>query len=130
METINEEELDRIIREKGQNKHNHTENKKKSKKNKSIFKKILIILLIFMVIGASSLIFLLYGPYHGFRDWLITTSMTTMTHQWIAKMFYSDETIKEVMSRNRVEEIKEDTDTSSINTEKKNEEEIKEYENE
>ena len=40
--------------------------------------------------------------------------MTTMSHQWIAKIFYSDDTIKEVMNNNKVEDIDEDTDTSAI----------------
>lgn len=90
------------------------ENKKKTK----LWKKVLIIISIIVVIGASILGILLYGPYSGFRDWIITVSMTSMTHQWIAKLLYSDETIEEVLKNNRVEEIKEDTNTSSINATK------------
>ena len=86
----------------------------KKVKNKSIAKKILIVLVILMVIGGSSLGILLYGPYSGFRDWLITTAMTTMTHQWIAYLFYDENTINAVMASNRVDEIKEDTDTNAI----------------
>ena len=99
-----------------------TDNKKEpAKKNKSkksngrkIIKKILITLAILIVIGASSLGILLYGPYNGFRDWLITSAMTTMTHQWIAYLFYDQDTISAVMSKNRVDEIQEDTDTNAI----------------
>lgn len=40
--------------------------------------------------------------------------MTTMRHQWIAYLFYSEETINEVMANNKVEEIIEDTDTNAI----------------
>lgn len=40
--------------------------------------------------------------------------MTTMTHQWIAYLFYSEDTINEVMANNKVEEIIEQTDTNSI----------------
>lgn len=125
MQTVEEKEIDRTIEEKS--------NKRKNKKpKKKIWKKILITLVILVIMGAGSLVSLLYGPYNGFRDWLITSSMTTMTHHWIAEMFYSDETINEVMSKNRVEEIKEDTDTNSIDT-NQNEEEIEEvieYKNE
>ena len=88
--------------------------KKDKKKKRGIFKKVLITLLILFIIGVSSLGVLLYGPYNGFRDWLITTAMTTMTHQWIAHLFYSDETIEAVMANNRVEEIDEDTDLNAI----------------
>ena len=90
--------------------------KKKTRKSKfrKIIKRILITLAILVVIGASSLGILLYGPYSGFRDWLITTAMTTMTHQWIAYFFYDQDTINAVMAGNRVDEIQEDTDTNAI----------------
>lgn len=123
MQTVEEKDLDRIIEEKSKKRDNN----KNKKTKKKLWKKILIVFVILLVIGITSLGILLYGPYNGFRDWLITSSMTTMTHQWIAKLFYSDETIAAVMSRNKVEEIKEDTDTNSINTD--SEEKI-EYENE
>lgn len=98
------------------NNNNDKNNKKKSKKKnkKSLFKKIIIIIVVLFVLGTSSLGFLLYGPYHGFRDWLITTAMTTMTHQWIAQIFYDEATINEVMANNRVDEIQEDTNTDAI----------------
>ena len=84
------------------------------KKKHNILKKLLIIFSILIIIGTTSLGVLLYGPYNGFRDWLITTAMTTMTHQWIAYLFYSEDTVNEVMSKNKVEEIDEDTDTEAI----------------
>ena len=112
METIDKEELDRIIAGKPKNEDNNKD--KKSKKSGK--KKILKIFAVIVIIGVLVLAFLLYGPYNGFRDWLITSSMTTMTHHWVAELFYSDETIQEVLSRNRVNEIQEDTDTDSINT--------------
>lgn len=87
---------------------------KKNKKSKGIIKKILIIIAILIVIGVSTLGILLYGPYNGFRDWLITSAMTTMTHQWIAYLFYDEDTINAVMASNRVDEVREDTDTNAI----------------
>ena len=87
---------------------------KKNKKSKGIIKKILITIAILMVIGVSTLGILLYGPYNGFRDWLITSAMTTMTHQWIAYLFYDEDTINAVMASNRVDEVQEDTDTNAI----------------
>ena len=87
---------------------------KKNKKSKGIAKKILITIAILIVIGVSTLGILLYGPYNGFRDWLITSAMTTMTHQWIAYLFYDEDTINAVMASNRVDEVQEDTDTNAI----------------
>ena len=57
-----------------------TKNKKKKNKHKKetkIWKKILIILSILAMIGGVTIGFLLYGPYPKFRDWLITSAMTS-----------------------------------------------------
>ncbi len=110
MKQILEEEIEKET-------YDYKKEKKKKRKKKSknsILKRILIVLIILAVLGGGSLAFLLYGPYHGFRDWLITTAMTTMNHQWIAYVFYSQETINDVMYDNRVDEIVEDTDTNAI----------------
>ena len=87
---------------------------KKEKQRKSIWKKILVIFLILMVLGGASGLFLLYGPYAGFREWLITTAMTTMNHQYFATWFYDDETIQSVLNKNRVQETDEITNTDNI----------------
>ena len=68
-------------------------------------------------------LFLLYGPYNGFREWYITTAMTTMTHQYLATWFYSDETINDVLSKNTVIEVDGITDTNQINTDNESKEE-------
>lgn len=106
--------------------------KKENKKNKlKIWQKILITFFILGILGVVSLAVLLYGPYSGFRDWLITTAMTTMSHQYFATWFYDEETIAQVLDRNKVEETNEITDTSMtvvIDSEEK--EEKIEYENE
>ena len=88
----------------------HMARKEKRKLRSRIFTAIISLFLI----GVLSVAFLLYGPYSGFRDWIITVGMTSMTHQWIPKLFYSDKTIEKVMANNRVEEVKEDTNTNEI----------------
>ncbi len=103
--------------------------RKKREKHKKMWKKVIIIFAILSVLGGVAFGFLLYGPYSNFRVWLITVAMKSMTHQWIAEMFYNDEIIDEVMNANRVDEIDEDTDIESINTTKKGIEEVY-YENE
>lgn len=84
------------------------------KKKTKNWKKIWLTLIILAIIGTSSGGFLLYGPYSGFRDWLITTAMTTMTHQYFATWFYDDETIQAVLAKNKVEETDEITNTNTI----------------
>ena len=84
------------------------------KKKKKNVKKVLLVLVILAIIGVSTGGFLLYGPYSGFRDWLITTAMTTMTHQYFATWFYDDKTIKASLAKNKVEEVNEITNTNTI----------------
>ncbi len=58
---------------------------------------------------------LLYGPWANFREWLVTTAMTTMSHQYFATWFYDEDVIADVMNRNKVVEINEDTNMAAIN---------------
>ena len=90
-------------------KEERTKAKKKSIKVK-LFKAILVL----MILGIVSGLTLLYGPWNGFREWLITTAMTTLSHQWMATIFYSDETIQTVLSNNMVVETGETTNTEEI----------------
>ena len=80
------------------------------------------------IIGIIVVLVLLYGPYNGFRDWLITTAMTTMTHQYFATWFYDDDVINSVLDKNKVVETDETTDTSLIKTNSHSS--SKDYENE
>lgn len=90
----------------------------KNRKGKSLFKKYVKSLLIafysIYIVGCLSLLILLYGPFNNFKDWLVTTAMSTMNHQHYCKWFYSDEEIKEVESRNYVKEPEGSTDPSLI----------------
>ena len=65
-------------------------------------KKLLKIIFLTFFICLIAIVFLLYGPISFFRETLITTAMTTKTHQFIATFLYSDKTIKKVMEENRV----------------------------
>lgn len=87
--------------------------KKKSGKMKLWQKIVVAVICLFMVLG-SGFAYLLYGPYNGFREWLITTAMTTMNHQYLATCFYSDKQIEEVMKKNYVAESGEGTDTGLV----------------
>ncbi len=94
-------------------------NVKKSKKvkrakRKGTFAKILLVVLILALIGIMSLLFLLYGPWSGFRDWLITMAMSSMRHQYLATWFYDDKTIQECLNKNKVVEVSGVTDENTI----------------
>lgn len=91
---------------------NNSEGKKRKKK--SVWSKIGSFISSTIILGGVTGLFLMYGPYNGFREWYITTAMTTMTHQYLATWFYSEETINDVLSRNRMIEIDAITDPSLI----------------
>lgn len=82
--------------------------KKKSKLNKWFYT---FIVLDVLAIGA---LFIIYGPWDGFRNFWITSSMTTMTHHYLAKTFYSDEVINETINKNYVENLTTETNTNEI----------------
>ena len=87
---------------------------KKSRNKYGITKTLKIAGIIFAII-CLVILFLLYGPWSGFRSWYITTAMTTMNHKYLAKIFYSDEQIEKVLSENDIFESEELTDISKIN---------------
>lgn len=68
-----------------------------------------------LAIVFSGLTFLLYGPYSYVRDYIITSAMTTLNHQWIATMLYDEQQIDAVMRANTVIELGETTDIGMIN---------------
>ena len=86
----------------------------KSKKKTKFFSKVRNFISATIILGATVGLFLMYGPYQGFRDWYITSAMTTMTHQYLATWFYSEEAINEVLDRNKMIEIDAITDPSLI----------------
>ena len=75
--------------------------KKINRKVMSTKKKIFVFFISFLVVGFCGGLFLLYGPLPNFRSWLVTTAMTTMNHQYLATIFYSDEEIEKILAENR-----------------------------
>ena len=105
--------------------------RKKNKKNGHVkLKRFFAAMFLLGAVGMISGLTLLYGPWKGFREWLITTAMTTMTHQYYATWFFDDDVINDVLNRNKVVEINEDTDTNQIQVGKTKTEYENEYERE
>ena len=122
---LSEEELPKALQKHANEEKDNNKKIKQDKKSKKVWLKILISIIILGILGISTLAFLLYGPYSGFREWLITSAMTTMRHQYLATWFYNDETIQDVLENNKVHETDESTDASMIvvvDNEKENEE--------
>ena len=73
------------------------------KKRKSVWKLVLCFLLfecIFTGMTAPFLIF--YGPFENIKRTVVGAAMTTLSHQYIAKLFLSDEDIKKILAGNTV----------------------------
>lgn len=104
------------------------ENQEKEKKKLSLCKKIILTVSIAFVTLTGGGLFLLYGPWSYFRELLITTAMTTLSHQYLATWFYSDETIQEVLEKNKVVSSNDITDLDKI-TIKKFDKNIQNYAN-
>lgn len=92
---------------------------KKRKKKKRIMKRTIFFIIMDIIVIACFV--LMYGPYSYFRNLYISTAMNTMSHQWLAKIFFSDEKIEKIMSNNYFVTIDEDvnTDNITINTKEK-----------
>lgn len=93
---------------------------KKEKKKWSLKKKCLIFGGSTFIVAISCFLFLFYGPWAGFRNFWITSAMTTMSHQYLATWFYSDETIQEVLEANKIIEVGEVSDPDLIKFRKYN----------
>ena len=93
-----------------------TNNKTKKVKKTGWFSKLFTVLFTLGTLGIITVLVLLYGPWSGFREWLVTTAMTTMTHQYFATWFYDEETIEHILDKNKVVEIDEETDINAIHT--------------
>lgn len=87
--------------------------KKKKEKNKSNKKWIVT----FGILDVLALIclFLMYGPISYFRNLWVTSAMTTATHQYLAYIFFNEDTVQKIMDNNIVIESGENTNKDDIN---------------
>ena len=85
---------------------------KKKNKNKKLHLSVKIFIAIDIIVAICFLV--VYGPIDKARVFWITTAMETGNHQYLANIFYSENTIKQVMNENYMDEIEEETDISSI----------------
>ena len=92
----------------------HAKKENKLPAKSKVFKILFSIFMFFYIVGCGTFSFIMYGPNKGFRDWLIPTAMTTMTHQYFATWFYDSETIESVLDQNTIIESGEDTDLNLI----------------
>lgn len=86
--------------------------KRRKKKNNKINKStILWIILDLLAIGGFVM---MYGPWNKVRNFYVNTAMKTKDHQYLAKVFYNDETINDIINSNYFIEIKEEVKLDDI----------------
>lgn len=89
---------------------------KYKKKNKKKSKKLLLLTIFFSFVDICAIIcfFVMYGPWNYVRNLYVTTAMQTMTHKWMAKVFYSEEKINEIVNSNYIVGFTEDVNLDDI----------------
>ena len=70
----------------------------------------------FIILDSLAIIclFLFYGPFTFIKDFLVTNAMSTMSHKYIARTFYTDSMINDVLKNNEVIGLTNKIDTSAI----------------
>ncbi len=102
-------------KQKKNEKKEKTKNEKPTKLGKGLI--IGIVVCIIMDLFACTGLFLTYGPVSYFRNLLVTSAMTTMSHKYLARTFYSEKTIEKILNNNTLTEIDENTNSNDINFE-------------
>jgi len=95
-----------------ENTGNSEDSKKNNKKRKR--SKIWVVLFAIFDVIALGCLFLMYGPISYFRNLWVTSAMTTMTHQYLAYVFFTEDQVKEIMANNTVVESEEETEIEEI----------------
>ncbi|MDP4088080.1 MAG: phosphodiester glycosidase family protein [Bacillota bacterium] len=91
--------------------------KKSSSKRK--LKLIIINLVLFLVMQtavgfAFSMPMVYYGPFANIKEVVVTTAMTTLTHQYLATWFLNDEDINSIMEKYAVHDENSQSDVNAI----------------
>lgn len=85
---------------------------RRRRQKKKILKRTILFVILDIITLACFIV--MYGPWDKVRNLYVSTAMNTMTHQWLAKVFYSDKRIEDIMKNNYYVAIDEDADTDSI----------------
>lgn len=86
--------------------------KNKEKKQRKIYiSTVVFVILDILAIGGF---IITYGPWDYFRNLYVNTAMNTMEHQYLAKLFYSEDRVNQIMSGNYFVAIGEDVNLDDI----------------
>lgn len=85
----------------------------KKRKKKNIINKSTILWIILDLLAIGGFV-MMYGPWDKVRNFYVNTAMKTKDHQYLAKVFYNDETINDIINSNYFIEIKEEVKLDDI----------------
>ena len=105
---------------------------KKIEKSKGISSTLVLLFIVFeLIFTAVTCPFMVYyGPFKNVKTTVVGAAMTTLTLQWLATSFLSDEKIKQIMSEQKVDAIVQnnlDDVNSEVKVENKNDNNIERY---
>ena len=101
---------------------------KRKKRTSTLVLLFIIFELTFTAITGPFMVY--YGPFKNVKTTVVGAAMTTLTLQWLATSFLSDEKIKQIMSEQKVESIvqdKTDVKDSGVTVENKDDNSIERY---
>lgn len=96
--------------------------KKKSKFSWKLFTGFIIFEIIFTIVTAPVIAY--YGPFKNVTTTLVGSAMTTLSHQWIATSFLSQERIDSILGNHGDESVKQDLSSNDIKLPKGHDENI------
>lgn len=110
------EEIDQIFNEDKEEIENNSSKKKVKNhlKGKRRGHKLVITFGVLDLVAVICL-FLMYGPIAYFRNLWVTSAMTTMRHQYLAYIFFNENSINRIIENNKVIEGTDNTNQGDIN---------------
>lgn len=118
-QNVNIEEMEKILEDENTKElvidYLKEPKKKKVKVKKKKSSKGWVIAFSILDVIAIVCLFLMYGPISYFRNLWVTSAMTTMSHKYLAYIFFNEDTIANIMQNNVVIEPENDGNTDGIN---------------
>ncbi|MDF2882551.1 MAG: exopolysaccharide biosynthesis protein [Clostridiaceae bacterium] len=104
--------------------------KKRKKVTKKKFSwKLLLSFIIFEFVftGVTAPLLVFHGPFENVKRTIVGAAMTTLSHQYIARMFLSDAEINKILSSNKVEAAVQDNNSTEVDLNSKHDDSIERY---
>lgn len=82
---------------------------RRQKKHK--FRKFIVYLVFVLVFtGATAPLIIFHGPFNNVKKTIVDAAMTTLSHQWIAKLFLSDAEIQKIRGEDTIQIVQQGND--------------------